>query len=172
MYLDWRLKCTIVIMSYPSNCVQPVVVNFLNFDHWTDFKETWEEVSTLPPIPNSCFTDWSVDKDCHLCLWLADKISDLAEDILTKFNRKQDFNVLCRFSNKGTKLCKSSTERRCWPAPCPATCPVSVSARCPTPVPTPAPAAGVTPPRRPWPPSGWRPGPRTRVTSENKPNFI
>ena len=63
---------------------------------WTEFNETWQEARSQSPLPSFCFSGRSEKQDGCPGLWLAETFdfSETAERNSTKFDRKQDFNVL------------------------------------------------------------------------------
>ena len=85
VHLSQRLKCTIVITRCPSSVVRPSVclsvcpsvVNFSNFQFllwncWTEFDETWQEARSQHPLPSLCFSGRSEKQDGRPGLWLAE----------------------------------------------------------------------------------------------------
>ena len=76
VHLSRRLKCTIVIMRFPSS----VVVNFSHFrlllwNRWTEFNETSQEARSQRPLPSLCFSGRSEKEDDRPGLWLAETFS-------------------------------------------------------------------------------------------------
>ena len=65
---------------------------------WTEFNETWQEASSQRPLPSLCFWGWSKKQYGRPGLWLVetyfDFSSETAERNSTKFDGKQDLNVL------------------------------------------------------------------------------
>ena len=47
----------------------------LLWNHWTEFKETWQEARSQRPLPILCFSGRSEKQDGHLGLWLAETFS-------------------------------------------------------------------------------------------------
>ena len=47
----------------------------LLWNHWTEFKETWQEARSQRPLPSLCFSGQSEKQDGRPCLWLAETFS-------------------------------------------------------------------------------------------------
>ena len=65
--------------ALPIVC-RPSVVNFSHFrlllwNHWTEFKKTWQEARTQHPLPSLCFPGRSDKQDGRPGLWLAETFS-------------------------------------------------------------------------------------------------
>ena len=44
-------------------------------NHWTEFKEIWQEARSQSPLPSLCFSGWSEKQDGRPGLWLAETFS-------------------------------------------------------------------------------------------------
>ena len=67
------------------------------WNHWTEFKETWQKASSQCPLPSLCFSGWSIKQYGRPGLWLAetyfDFFSETTERNSRKLDRKQVLNV-------------------------------------------------------------------------------
>ena len=104
VHLSRRLKCTIVITRCPSS-VRPSIVNFSHFrlllwNHWTEFKETWQEGSFQCPLPSLCFSGRSEKQDGRPGLWLVETFSTSSLKLLKGIQQNLT----------GSKISTSSTE--------------------------------------------------------------
>ena len=86
--------------------------NIFNFslNHWTEFKETWQEGRSQCPLPSLWFLGRSENK-MAACPWLAETFFDFSSETVewnsTKPDRMQDLNVLyqvCVFSSPERRL--------------------------------------------------------------------
>ena len=50
-------------------------LQLLLWNHWTEFKETWQEARSQCPLPSLCFSGWSEKQDGHPGPWLAETFS-------------------------------------------------------------------------------------------------
>ena len=70
----------------------------LLWNHWTEFKGTWQESRSQRPLPSLYFSGRSEKQDGCPGLWLAwaifDFSSETAEWNSKKLDRKQDLNVV------------------------------------------------------------------------------
>ena len=75
VHLSRRLKCTIVITRCPSSVVNFSHFRLLLWNHWMEFKETWQEARSQRPLPSLCFSGGSEKQDGRPGLWLAETFS-------------------------------------------------------------------------------------------------
>ena len=72
----------------------------LLWNHWTEFKETWQEARSQRPLPSLCFSGLSTKKNGGPGLWLAETFFDFSSETTEQNSTKLDRNKISTSSTK------------------------------------------------------------------------